>query len=274
MGSSVSTPPDRNYAQETRDTLAAQIDLAPARYEAEATYRPKYAELDLATLDRTLQGTDKTRGLLDIYEKTVYPTLSRLDEADRRARVATDLSLIQTEAPKVTQALREASGTAGLVSSLEKAAQEGLDAGAGLDPSLANEVEQGVRAGQAARGFGFGAPDAVAEAFARGERGNALRQQRQQFATQTVGTLQATGGDPVLALLGRPSQTLGMGQGIAAQGQGFTPGSLFNPESAYAGDIYNTNYNAKAAAKIAKANNDAAITSAGISAAGSIGSSM
>lgn len=274
MGSTVSTPPDRNYAQETRDTLAAQIDLAPARYAAESTYRPKYAALDLQTLDQSLTGTGGNRGLLDIYENTVYPALSRVDAADRKARAATDLSLIQESAPKVTAALREASGTADLVAGLERAAKEGLDAGAGLDPSLANEVAQGVRAGQAARGFGFGAPDAIAEAFARGERGNALRQQRQQFATQTVGTLQATGGDPVMALLGRPSQTLPMGQSVTAQGQGFTPGSLFNPESGYAGDIYNTNYNARAAAKIAQANNNAAITAAGIQAAGSAAGSM
>lgn len=274
MGSTVSTPPDRNYAQETRDTLQAQIDLAPARYEAEAAYRPKYAALDLQTLDQSLAGAEGNRGLLDIYENTVYPALSRVDAADRRARAATDLSLIQEQAPKVTTALRQASGTADLVAGLEKAAKEGLDAGAGLDPSLANEVAQGVRAGQAARGFGFGSPDAIAEAFARGERGNALRQQRQQFATQTVGTLQATGGDPVMALLGRPSQTLGMGQSVTAQGQGFTPSSLFNPESGYAGDIYNTNYNASAASKIAQANNNAAITAAGISAAGNAAGSM
>lgn len=274
MGTRVSTPADRNYAQETRDTLAAQIDLAPKRYAAEAEYRPKYAQLDLQTLDRTLQGSDGTRGLLDIYEKTIYPTLSRVEAADRKARTEADLALIQDKAGAVTSALREASGTAGLVGDLEKTAREQLAAGASLDPSLAGEVEQGVRAGQAARGFGFGAPDAVAEAFARGERGNALRQQRQQFATQTVGTLQATGGDPVMALLGRPSQTLGMGQSFGAQGQGFTPGSLFNPESGYAGDIYNTNYNAKAAAKIAQANNDAALQAAAISSSGSVLSSL
>lgn len=274
MGSTVSTPPDRNYAQETRDTLAAQIDLAPARYDAESTYRPKYAALDLATLDQTLKGADGQRGLLDIYENTIYPTLSRVDAADRSARTAGDLAIIQNQAPAVTKALREAAGTAGLTAEMGRQAQEGLAAGASVDPSLASEIEQGVRSGQASRGFGFGASDAVAEAFARGERGNALRNERRDFANRTVGVLQATGGDPVMALLGRPSQTLGMGTQFGSQGAAFTPSSLFNPESAYAGDIYNTNYNARAAAKIAQANNDAAITSAGISAAGSAASAM
>lgn len=274
MGTKVSTPPPRDYAQETRDTLRAQIDLAPDQYAAEAQYRPQYAALDLGILRDTLTGTDGKPGLLALYENDIAPALGRVDAADRAARTEADLALIRDKAPEVTRALREASGTSDLVAQLERQAKEGLDAGASLDPSLADEVSQGVRAAQAGRGFGFGMNDVVQEAFARGERGQALRNQRQQFATQTVGTLQATGGDPVLALLGRPSQTMQVGQSVAAQGQGFTPGALFNPESAYAGDVNNTNFNARAAAKIAQANNDAAITAAGISAAGNMASSV
>lgn len=274
MGSSVSTPPPRDYAQETRDTLQAQVDLAPEQYAAEAQFRPKYAALDLETLGTTLKGNGASPGLLSLFENDIAPVLSRVDAGDRKARTDADLALIRDQAGNVTQALRTAAGTDGLVTDLEKQAREGLAAGASMDASLANEVEQGVRSAQAARGFGFGAPDAVVEAFARGDRGNALRQQRQQFAQQTVGTLQATGGDPVMALLGRPSQVLGMTPGVAAQGSAMNPGRLFNPESGYASDVFNTNFNAKAAAKIAQANNDAAITAAGISAAGSAASSL
>jgi hypothetical protein len=274
MGSSVGTPPPRDYAQETRDTLQAQIDLAPAQYAAESEYRPKYAQLDLATLRDTLNGTGANKGLLDLYENDVYPTLSRVEAADRSSRTQADLDLIQSKAGDVTTALRKAAGTSGLVDTMARQAQEGLDAGASVDPSLANEISQGVRAAQSSRGFGFSAPDAVTEAYARGSTGEALRNSRRQFAGQTVSTLQATGGDPVMALLGRPSQVLGMGQSFGAQGQSFNPGTMFSPESAYAGDVNNTNFNAKAAAKIAQANNDTAITSAGISAAGSMASSL
>jgi hypothetical protein len=145
-----------------------------------------------------------------------------------------------------------------------------LQAGASLDPSLANEVEQGVRAGQAARRFGFGAPDAVAEAFARGQRGVDLRNQRRQFAGNVVGINQATGGDPLMAILGRPSQTLGMGQNIVGQGAGVMSGAQFNPESGYAADVFNTNYNAEAAANVSEANNLYGLLGAGIGAGGGI----
>lgn len=254
--------------------MQAQIDLAPQQYAAEAEFRPQYAALDLKTLQTALNGTGDQKGLLDLYENSVYPALTRAQAADTKSRTASDLDIIQSLGGQVTSALREASGTAGLVDQLSKQASEGLAAGASLDPSLANEVEQGVRSAQAARGFGFGSADAVQEAFARGERGQALRQQRQQFAQQTVGTLQATGGDPVLALLGRPSQTVAAGQGVGGQAGGMRSGNIFNPESSYAADVNNTNFNAKAAAKIAQANNDTAITAAGISAAGNMASSL
>jgi len=274
MGSTVSAPPPRDYAQETRDTLAAQIDLAPARYAAEAQYQPKYAALNLSNAETALNGTGDQRGLLSLYENDIRPALSRIEASDKEARTNADLALIKGKAGEVTSALRQAAGTAGLVDTMSRQAQEGLDAGASLDPSLANEVAQGVRAGQASRGFGFGSPELVQEAFARGSRGEALRNSRRAFARDTVNTLQQTGGDPVMALLGRPSQVLGMTPGVAGQGQGFSPGSMFNPESSYAGDVANTNFNADAAARIATANNETAVTAAGISAAGNMASSL
>lgn len=273
MGGTVEAPAPRDYGQETRDTLQAQVDLAPAQYEAEAQFRPKYAQLDLDTLAQTLRGSGGTDGLMALYEKEVYPVLSRIQNADRDTRIAGELGAIDKYAGSVTKTLREATGSAPLIDEMNKQALEGLQAGAGLDESLAREVSQGARAAAADRGFGFGSTDAVAEAFARGSRGNQLRNERRGFASQAVGMNQLTGGDPLMAILGRPSQTLSMGPQIAGQGQSFNPGKVFNPESGYAQDLYNTNFNANAAAKIASANNEAAITSSMISAAGSVGSS-
>lgn len=274
MGTSVETPPPRDYAAETKDTLQAQIDLKPQQYAAEAKYQPLFTSLNLDNLATSLRGTGSSPGLLSLYENDVQPALSRVQNADRNQRIAGELGAVKQYAGDVTKTLREASGNAPLVDELNRQALSDLQAGAGLDPSLASEVQQGVRAAQAARGFGFGAPDAVAEAFARGQRGVDLRNQRRQFAGNVVGVNQATGGDPFLTILGRPSQTLGMGQNVVGQGAGMNAGSQFNPESGYAADIFNTNFNAQAAANIAEANNKTALTAAGISAAGSMGSSM
>lgn len=249
----VTTPPPRDYAQETRDTLQAQVDLAPQMYAAQAQYGPQYAQLSLDTTRAV------TPGLLDLYEKTIGPSLSRQAAADQTARGANEMALIRQYGPEMARILREASGNAGLLDTLTQQAQSELDLGASVDPSLANELSQGVRAAQAARGFGFGAPDAIQEAFTRGQAGINLRNQRRQFAGNVVGLNQATGGDPFLALLGRPSQAMSAMQGYGAQAQGYNPGMLFNPESGYASDVYNSNYNADAAARIAEANNATAL---------------
>lgn len=269
MGSpTIEAPEARNYGQETRDTLQAQVDLAPDLYRAESTYRPQYAQLDLDILKKS------TPQLLKLYEDEVFPALTRAEGASRDARIAGELGAVQQYAPQMTQALREASGNAPLVDEMNRQALEGLKAGTSLDPDIQRTVSQSVRAAQASRGLGFGQSDAIAEAFASGERGLALRDNRRAFAGQMTGINQMTGGDPLMAILGRPSQTIGMAQGFGAQGQSLNPGSMFNPESNYAADVFNTNYNAKAAANIATGNAKAAITGAAIGAAGSAASAL
>jgi hypothetical protein len=272
MSTKVDAPPPRDYGQETRDTLQAQIDLAPDQFAAESEFRPQYTALDLQTLAQALRGGEGSPGLLELYEQDVAPALTRISGRDRDDRIAGELGALEQYAPQVTRTLREASGNAGITDRLTAQAIEGLDAGAGMDPTLANEVSQGVRAGQASRGFGFGMPDVVTEAFARGERGNQLRQQRQQFAGQVAGINQMTGGDPLMAILGRPSGTTAMLPGVTGQGQGLAAGNMFNPESAYAQDIFNTNYNAQAAANIASSNNMFGLLGAGIGGASRLGS--
>lgn len=273
MGASVEQPPPRDYAQETRDTLKAQIDLAPDRYAAEAQFQPLYTQLGLQNLRSALQGTAENPGLISTYEDLIYPAMSRASNAERMDRIGGELDAVRKYAGDVAGTLREASGNAPLLDELNRQALDELKAGSGMDPELANTVSQGVRAAQAARGFGFGSPDAVTEAFARGERGLALKDSRRRFAGNVLQANQLTGGDPFMAILGRPSQTLQLGQNMGMQGQSFNPGNQFNPESGYAQDVYDSNFNAANAAAIADANNSTALTSSMISTAGSMASS-
>lgn len=61
MGCFSPDPPKQpNYGEVTRDTLQAQVDLAPQQYAAEANPnygQPAYANLNLAVLNRLLNGT-------------------------------------------------------------------------------------------------------------------------------------------------------------------------------------------------------------------------
>lgn len=273
----VNAPPPRDYGQETRDTLQAQVDLAPDRYAAEARFSPLYADLSADNVRRTLLGEDGKGGLLSTFED-IAPRTQALQDQSQQAQRASDLRALQELGAPTVEALRNADPQQKLLmDELNRSALEDLNAGYGLDPALRSQVAQEVRAAQASRGLGFGNSDAVTEAYAIGDRGLSLRTQRQLTAQNVARLNAATGSDPALAILGRPSQGAAQGQALLGQGQQGAAGagpSLFSPESAYAGDVYNTNYNANAAANIASANNKTALIGAGISAAGSAASSM
>ena len=59
MGSTtVQTAPQRNYAQETQDTLASQIALAPELYASEAQYQPLYNQLQMKLAQEAVLGRE------------------------------------------------------------------------------------------------------------------------------------------------------------------------------------------------------------------------
>ena len=58
MGSTtVNAAPQRDYAQETKDTLATQIALAPDLYASEATYQPMYNQLQMKLAQEAVLGS-------------------------------------------------------------------------------------------------------------------------------------------------------------------------------------------------------------------------
>jgi len=261
--------------QEGKDSLQAQIDLAPDIYKARAQYDPQYAQLSVDTLRTALLGDGKSPGLLDTYAQ-IEPRLTDWQASAQSGQRARDVADVEKLGARATTAIRNADPVAAaLEDQLAKSASEQLAAGASLDPALASSVSQGVRAAQAARGFGTGGSDVDVEGLFLGERANALRSQRQAFAQNVASTRRASAVDPSLAILGRPSNAAGMASSLVGQGGGLSGnGQSFDPFNGYASDLNNTNFNAKAAAKIAQANNDTAITAAGISAAGSMASSL
>lgn len=274
MGS-VKSPPPRDYAKETRDTLQAQIDLAPDLYAAEANPeygRPAYAQLDLQVLRDVMQGKDGQGGLLELYEESIMPGLARADAASNAISREADIEQVERLGQRATEAFRQANPEqAALMDRLNQQAMSELDAGAGLPPALARELEQQVRSSQAARGMGYGMADVSNEALIKGLQAEQLQRRRQQFAQNVVGMNAATATDPFLAILGRPGVQVGQAAGITGQGMGFNPGNTFNPESAYAGSLNANNFNAANNAAIASANAKAGMIGGGMSMLGSIG---
>ena len=90
---------------------------------------------------------------------------------------------------------------------------------------------------------------------------NQAQRDDRAYALNAASTIGAHSLDPYMAITGRPS-------GTGSSAAGYLPGagafsnagpSLFDPYNPYAADLYNTNYNAEAAARIGNANRSASI---------------
>jgi hypothetical protein len=135
-------------------------------------------------------------------------------------------------------------------------------------------AEQQARAGLAARGMA-GGPNAQFQEALRSQLVSAgLQQQRQQQAMGALQAGQGVYGDVFQQVLGRPSQAFAGSQGFLGQAQGFNPGQLFNPESAYAANIYAGNQQAIGAARAAGASATSGMIGGGLGALGSIGGGL
>lgn len=173
------------------------------------------------------------------------------------------IDILGTFAPQLIGQFRNSNpGAAGLMDQLNQQAGEELGLGTALDSSQNRLAEQAVRGGQAARGMGYGPSDIYKEALTKSAFGEDLRNQRRQFAGNVVGMDQNIYGNLFSSLLG---------MGLNPNQSGSGGPRLFNTESPYAQDIYNTNFNAQASAAIAHANNMNALIGSGISAVGSLG---
>jgi hypothetical protein len=263
MGTRIEAPDKRDYEDELFKTTRAQVKLAPELYEAEERFRGKYAQLDM---DIAQQMTPQ---LLDLYE-TSQQRLGTMDREQLDLQRGGDIAAIEKYGGRARAALDAANPEqAALLRELNAQAQSDLSAGGQLSGWERREIQQSSRAGGAARGMGYGSQDVAMESLAQLQGANTRRRQRQGFAQSMVGMNKATAADPFMAILGRPSSMNPMmSGGVVGQAGGFNPGAMFSPESQYAGDIYNQNYQGQLAARTASAKNRASIIGAGMNMVG------
>lgn len=232
----VDAPAPRNYAQETADTLRTQLELAPQKYAAEAQFAPKYQAL---TIDMLKQATPE---LLKLYKEQIAPTMGEVEAAARSQSRAGDIADILKLGPQAREAMRAASPEqANIADILARNAQSSLLAGSRLTPDQQRMAEQQSRAGLAARGLAAGPNAQLQEALRSQLAAAGVQQARQQQAMGALQAGQGVYGDVFQQVLGRPSQAFAGSQGFLGQAQGFNPGQLFQPESAYAANIYGGN---------------------------------
>ena len=258
-------PPPRDYAKETTDTLEAQLKLAPEKYAAEAKYGPLYQQL---TIDQLRSATPQ---LLDIYRNQLAPGLAATEAASRSSARAGDIADVTALGPQARAAIKAMNPEqARLVETLTMQAQQGLDAGTQLTPDQARMAQQQARQAWAARGLSQSPGAAVSEVLSSQLAGLGQGQMRQQNALTAFGANQTLYGDPWQQILGRPSQSFSMVPGVAGQAGGMNPGALFNPESQYAADINNQNYQGQLSSNIAGASNMSGLLGGGLGAVGNV----
>lgn len=265
----VEAPPARNYAQETADTLRTQLELAPQKYAAEAQFAPKYQALQLDLLKQA------TPELLKMYEEQIAPAMGRTEAASRAMSRAGDIADIARLGPQARAAIQGANPEqARIADILAQNATSNLLAGSRLTPEQQRMAQQQARIASAARGMPQGPSATLQEALRSQMVGAGLQQQRQQQAMGALQAGQGVYGDVFQQVLGRPSQAFAGSQGFLGQAQGFNPGQLFNPESAYAANIYAGNQQAIGAANAAGASATSGLIGGGLGALGSIGGGL
>lgn len=264
---SPSAPPPRDIGEETRDTLQAQIDLAPDIFEARANDEygdPALARLELGILQ------ELAPGYLELFEGDLAPGMRRIQAANDAAQRESDVSALELYGGRVSEALRRANpNQAALLDELNSQALSDLRLGSSLSGEDAREATQAARAAYASRGRLSGNAAVSAEVLNRYGLGRQREAERRNFASGVVGMNATTMTDPAMAILGRPSMSAGAAGPMAGALGGMTRQSAtqFDPFNAYASDLYNTNYNAANARSISGANNAAGIVGGALSAA-------
>jgi hypothetical protein len=262
----VDAPAPRNYAQETADTLRTQLELAPERYAAEAQFAPRYQALQLDLLRQA------TPELLALYKDQIAPTMGEVEAAARSRSRAGDIADIARLGPQAREAMRGAAPEQTQIADiLAQNATSNLLAGSRLTPEQQRMAQQQARIASSARGMAQGPQAAFQEALRSQLMGAGIQQQRQQQAMGALQAGQGVYGDVFQQVLGRPSQAFAGSQGFLGQAQGFNPGQLFNPESAYAQNLFAGNQQTQMAANAAGASATSGLIGAGLGALGSIG---
>jgi hypothetical protein len=248
--------PRRNMGTEVRTTLRQNAPI----FKAAAKWQPRYEQLNRGVMQSSLFGgpvmaNEQTPGYAEMLTNLFSYLGPRMMEAQR---------------------LTNPEAAAGL-DALLKSAQEDFSSGYDLSPAELRNLQQGMRSAQAARGFGFSPADAGYESLAQLQAGQGLRQQRMGNLSSALSQHFAQTPNP-----------FGIGQSLMGMGMGASQAAasrLVDPFNAYAADLHNTNFNAKAYEELATIQNRkeaaqnitagaAAIGNAGMGGMGGMGGGM
>jgi len=229
----------KTYAEQLKETLAAQKQIAPELFALSQEYIPKYAGLESQVATQLAEADlARTRGLM--------PGYAGLEAEYARARQTAQQQALQERGAGFVGAYQAAGGAADLLSGLRKYAEQQQALGGELSPEEQRQIEQQTRAGYAARGTALGGQANLAEVMNRYAARTGRERERQAFASQTAGFLQQQAAPAMAAFQATPDFAGLLGgstQATLAQQQLAGP-QYFNPESALGAQIGSQNLQA------------------------------
>ena len=233
MGMGGDAPDDRTMLGEGRNTMEAYQQLAPEIYNMYSQYAPLYAQAGAGSYNSALSA--------------LYPAMSGyVNDANTAYRqgLVGDISSYGNDAYNAIKGVNGSQSR--IMAELGNQAYEELKNAGNLSARDTYDMAQLARAAGDARGNLMGNSTVFNELL----NNENLKRERQDsartFASNVAGMENTYYTSPALALMTATSSVPSLASSAAMQsGFGISP-STFNPwESAYAADLYNTNYNAK-----------------------------
>ena len=208
---------------------------------AEEEFRPRYAALELQDIQTYAQGLKDpetgeviTPGVLDLLEEQ-SKRAGDLQREQLQIQREQDVSALQEFAPQVVEAYREADPYSAGLADLAQRQAETLyaEAEGDLSPERRRLAEQAARAGSLARGRIGDESSVAAEILGREQFRSGLRAEARQAGAGAFGMQRQMAGDVGMTILGRPSQSIGLGSQMLGQATGLAAGptgpQLFDP---------------------------------------------
>ena len=209
-------------------------ELQERLISAEETFRPRYAALELQDIATAARGGYGQPGLFDLLEEQSQRA-GELQRSEAEKQRAADVGALEEYAPQVVEAYRQADPRSAKLADLAQQQAETLYAeGEGeLSPERRRAAEQAARETAMQQGRIGDQSLMAGELLGRERFRSGLRQEARQAGGQAFGMQRGMAGDVGMTLLGRPTQSIGLGGQVLGQSQGLAAGpmgpQLFDP---------------------------------------------
>lgn len=205
MGTKVEAP-KVDVGGDVRKATQAQIDVFPQQVDLERRYTPELADIQAQGITRFLLGENGQEGVAPIFANRVLPLFSQVERDSELKQAEADVETFERLGGRFTEAQKSANPAQSRILDLVNRDVERSFSDTDRDARAVDDVRQGIRGAQAARGLGYGQGDAQEEAIGVMRVLDLLRRTNLQDASSAIALNQGVIGDQFGAIVGRPSR--------------------------------------------------------------------